>query len=66
LAIEKLFKIILGLTNIITTNKILVKYLQVELVLATFVQGESEGLVPDRVVVVVDDSSLLLVFLINP
>jgi hypothetical protein len=66
MAIEKLFKIILGLTNIITTNKILVKYLQVELVLASFIQGESEGLVPDRVVVVVDDSSLLLVFLINP
>lgn len=51
--------------NVVSTNGVLVKNAEVELVvLGTFFDGESESLVPDWVVLVLQDLSLLLVVFI--
>lgn len=57
----------LAFTNLLRVQGILVKYLEIDLVLArTLFDGEGEGLVPDWVISVLEHFSALLVFLVKP
>lgn len=65
--VESFFEVNLGTSDIIRSDLVLIEDVEFELVLATtFGQVESEGLVPDGVIGVINDGSTLLVVIINP
>lgn len=63
---EGFFEIKCGITNFVRANCVLIHDLEVKFVLTGFTQVEGESLVPDGIISIVNDGSLLLVVIINP